>query len=109
MTEISKNSHVFTVINVFTVEPEKQQALLDTLATTAEQFMKKVPGFVSQNVHKGLDGTVVANYVQWSSQEAYHAMLENPEAQSHIDKAAKEGKSEHHFYQVYSVTEAPTG
>jgi hypothetical protein len=44
---------------------------------------------VSANLHKSFDGTRVANYTQWRSQEVFEAMLENLEAAVHMEKAAK--------------------
>ena len=40
--------------------------------------MKRVPGFVSANIHRIVDGTRVANYAQWKSKEAFERMLGIP-------------------------------
>ena len=40
MTIISKDSAVVTLINVFTVEPENQQKLVDMLVEATEKTMK---------------------------------------------------------------------
>ena len=66
-----------------------------------------MPGFVSANLHKSLDGTKVANYAQWRSRENFEAMLENPEAAVHMREAAKIAeKFEPHPYEVSFVDEA---
>ena len=80
LTTISKNNKVVTLINVFTVDPKDQQRLADMLWEATEKTMKKLPGFVSANIHKSLDGVRVANYAQWRSREDFEAMLKNPEA-----------------------------
>ena len=89
MTRISQRSDVVTLINVFTVAPEDQRRLLDLLVEATESVMRGLPGFVSANLHKSLDGTRVANYAQWRSREDFEAMLENPEAAVHMREAAK--------------------
>ena len=47
MTNISPEEEIFTLINVFTVDPEKQQQLADTLIETTESLLKSLPGFIS--------------------------------------------------------------
>jgi quinol monooxygenase YgiN len=77
-----------TLVNVFTVAPERQAELVEALdRATAEVFVGD-PGFVSANLHASLDGTRVINYAQWASQEAYDAALARPEVREHIGEAA---------------------
>jgi len=106
MTEISVRSDVVTLINVFTVAPEDQQRLLDVLVEATESVMNGMPGFVSANLHKSLDGTRVVNYAQWRSKEDFEAMLEDPEAAGHMREAARIAeKFEPHLYEVSFVDE----
>jgi len=93
MTTITKNGHEVTLINVFTVEPAKQQELIDILTHATEATMRHLPGFISANIHRSLDGTKVANYAQWRSIEDFHAMQKNPEVEPHIQEAAALAKS----------------
>ena len=66
-----------------------------------------MPGFVSANLHKSLEGTRVANYAHWRSREDFEAMLEDPEAAVHMREAAKIAeKFEPHLYEVSLVDEA---
>ena len=88
MTTIAKGARCVTLINVFTVEPAKQQRLVDILVEATESTMRYLPGFISANIHKSLDGTRVANYAQWRSVEDFQAMLKNPEAIPHMREAA---------------------
>ena len=107
MTRTSQRGDVATLINVFTVAPEDQQRLLDLLVEATEPVMRGLPGFVSANLHKSFDGTRVANYAQWRSREDFEAMLENPEAAVHMEKAAKIAeKFEPHLYEVPFADEA---
>ena len=88
MTTIAKGSSVLTLINVFTVEPAKQQQLITLLIEATEQTMKRMPGFVSANIHRSLDGKKVVNYAQWENLAAFEAMRKNPEAMPHMKAAA---------------------
>lgn len=86
---ISKDQSVVTLINTFTVAPERQEELVQLLIEATEKVMKHLPGFVSANIHRGLDLRHVANYAQWRSQEDFNAMLRNPEAQAHMRPIAE--------------------
>ena len=59
MTTIAENSGLATFINVFTVEPSNQQALVDLLAHATETIVRDVPGFVSAALHRSVDGARV--------------------------------------------------
>ncbi|PTL85112.1 antibiotic biosynthesis monooxygenase [Vitiosangium sp. GDMCC 1.1324] len=103
-TRIERGSAVCTLINVFTVAPERQGELVKVLEEATEQVMRYLPGFVSANIHRGLDGTRVANYAQWASREHFEAMLRNPRAQEHMRAAAAlVEKFEPHLYEVVST------
>lgn len=107
MTKISPGNEVVTLINVFTVEPQDQERLVKVLVEATEEVMNRQPGFVSANIHRSLDGTRVVNYAQWESQEAFEAMLEDPEANLHMQEAARiASKFEPHLYEVSFVEEA---
>ena len=63
MTVISKDGKVIELINVITVEPEHQQAIVDNVREILRDVAKKQPGFISAKVHKSLDGTRVAYFI----------------------------------------------
>jgi quinol monooxygenase YgiN len=71
MTTIAANSGLVTAINVFTVDPSKQQELVDLLAHATETSVRDVPGFVSAALHRSVDGGKVTMYSQWRSAEDY--------------------------------------
>jgi len=102
-TTIQKGAPVITLINVFTVEPSKQDQLIKILDEATDKVIKHMPGFVSANIHRGLDGRHVANYAQWASQEAFEAMLANPAAQAHLREAAAIAQYAPNLYTVGSV------
>src|ERR1700741_2683029 len=88
MTTIEQNSRYTTLINVFTVDPDRASDLAALLHTATEEVMRHQPGFRSANIHMSNDGTRVVNYAQWDSEEAYRAMLADPSTQEHMTKAA---------------------
>lgn len=87
--QVDTTRPVATLINVFTVSPDRQDELIELLSRATEETMKHQPGFVCANFHASLDGQRVLNYAQWETEEHYRAMLANPEARVHMEQAAK--------------------
>ncbi len=100
MAVISTGNDVVTLVNVFTVEPENQQRLVDLLVEATKQVMERQEGYVSANIHKSLDGTRVVNYAQWRSVEDFERMLRNPEVWPHFREAEKLATADPHLYEV---------
>jgi hypothetical protein len=88
MTTIDPKSKIVTLINTFTVKPENQDVLIASLNKATEEVMSLFSGFISANIHKGLEPNKVANYAQWQSREHYMAVLRNPVAMAHMKEAA---------------------
>ena len=89
-TTISTEQDLMTFVNVFTVEPEHQQELIDVLVEATE-VMRTIDGFISANLHKSRDGRRVVNYVQWRTEEHFARMLQEPRARPHMERAAELG------------------
>jgi heme-degrading monooxygenase HmoA len=89
MTTISTDADLVTLINVFAVDPARQDELLAVLTEATERVVRKQPGFISANFHKSLDGTYVANYAQWRTAADLQAMLASPEAAEHLRRASE--------------------
>jgi len=106
MTTISKNNTLVTFINIFTVEPANQQQLLDLLARATETAVRHAPGFISANLHRGLDGTKVVMYAQWRSIEDYEAMRQNPAPLPYLQEALTIAKFEPGTYEVVETYSA---
>jgi heme-degrading monooxygenase HmoA len=102
-TRIAKGLPWVTLINVFTVDPANQQKLVEVLIEATEQVMCKLPGFVSANIHRSLDGTRVANYAQWRSQADFQAMFANPAVVPHIQKCKELATYDASLYEVVHV------
>lgn len=103
-TTIAVDTPVATLINVFSVQPDRQHELVDLLVRATEEVMQHQPGFVAANIHASADGSRVVNYAQWESEDAFHTMLDDPAAQEHMGQAAAiADKFEPHLYTVASV------
>lgn len=104
MTTIERHAPHATLINVFTVDPEKAGELAAMLDRATDEVMRHVPGFISANIHVSTDGTRVVNYAQWETAEAYQAMLADPAAREHMAPAAALAQRfDPHLYTVESV------
>ena len=104
MTLIEQNSPYVTLINVFTVEPDRAHELAELLTTATEKVMQHLPGFRSANIHVSSDRTRVVNYAQWDSADALSDMRTNSTASEHMSAAADIAVSfDPHLYTVESV------
>ncbi|HVV18156.1 MAG TPA: antibiotic biosynthesis monooxygenase family protein [Pseudonocardiaceae bacterium] len=56
-------------INVFTVRPENQQALIDCIRDAGDP--STIPGLLSMHLLRSLDGTQVINHMRWASRTAF--------------------------------------
>ncbi len=91
------------LINVFTVEAKNQQRLVEAWQRGTEEVMRHLPGFVSANIHRSLDGTKVVNYAQWDSAEAFAASLDIPEVGAYFKELADIGTPAPVLCEVVSV------
>ena len=100
MTTISKENNYLTLINVFTVEPENQQKLVDLLILATKNTVRNIEGFISSSLHKSLDGTKVTMYAQWKSIEDYQNMRNNSTASPYLEEALQIAKFDMGMYKV---------
>jgi quinol monooxygenase YgiN len=82
--EIDADSEVFTLINLFNVEPNNQQELITTLKGGAETLLSKQPGYLSAAIHRSQDGKHAVVYSQWRSAEDFQAVRTNPAVQQYF-------------------------
>jgi quinol monooxygenase YgiN len=105
MTAIREGASPLTLINVFTVEPERQKDLVAALEEATERSIRHRPGFVSVNIHASLDGTRVVNYAQWETREHLEDMLADPTSREHIQKISELAASDPQLYEVSTIIE----
>jgi quinol monooxygenase YgiN len=77
MATISQDNNLFTVLVRYEVDPSNQAALVEVLKRSAPTF-QEFPGFVSLNMHRGLEGKQVLVYLQWRSQADSDACMSDP-------------------------------
>jgi hypothetical protein len=105
MTTIKIDKDIITLINVFTVDPSKQQQLVDALVETTNQVWRLQDGYVSASIHKSQDMKRVVNYVQYKGKEAFDKRLDNPEAVIRMNKVLSMAKADGHLYDVVFTDE----
>ena len=104
VTDIDVDAPVVTLVNVFTVAPERQAELVAALDRASTEVFVDVPGFVSANLHRSLDGVRVVNYAQWADEEAFAAMQQRPEIRAHMAEIMGIAEAfEPHLYRVEAV------
>jgi heme-degrading monooxygenase HmoA len=106
MPTIQANSGVITQINVFTVKPENQQALVDHLIRAAS-VVRQIPGWKSISIHKSIDGTSVVNYAQAESMEAQKRIFEELSNRGIFEQGHRLGEAHPGLYEaVYTLDNA---
>jgi quinol monooxygenase YgiN len=106
MTTIAENADLATFINVFTVDPMNQQALLELLVDATGTHVCRIPGFVSAALHRSVDGTRVTMYAQWESvahYQDYQATLSDPAKAPYVQKVLAIARFEPARYDVVKV------
>jgi quinol monooxygenase YgiN len=83
---IRQTAGVVTLVNVFTVEPENQERLVQLLVEGTEAVFSKLPGYISASFHKSKDGRRVVNYGQWRSPEDIAAFRSDPAIAAYFGK-----------------------
>ncbi len=100
---ITQASGLATMINVFDVEPEKQQQLVDIWLEEGKKF-EAWPGFVSATLHRSLDGKRVLNYAQWQHAEDWQALTR--QGAQIFARFKGLGVSDPHLYEIVYISEA---
>ncbi len=73
-----------TLINTFTVRPEEFDQLMRAWAADAA-IMKRQPGFISTQLHRGIGGSsVLVNVAVWESVADFRRAFSNPEFQARL-------------------------
>jgi heme-degrading monooxygenase HmoA len=96
------------LINVFNVAPEEVDRFLEVWADDAE-FMKRQPGFISTQLHRGTAGSsTFVNVAEWDSSSALATAFQSPEFQKRIGRYPDSVVASPHLFERVTVPE-PTG
>jgi heme-degrading monooxygenase HmoA len=94
-----------TFINVFTVQPGKQDEVVELLTRATEDHVRYASGFLSAKLHRSTDGTKVTMVAQWRSLEDYQAMRGDPGPLPYFQRALEIATFEPGTYEVVTSFE----
>ena len=101
--QLQDESGPVVLINVFTVAPEDQERLVDAWARDAA-FMKRQPGFVSAQLHRGTAGSsTFVNVAEWESARALGDAFSSPEFQERITHYPASAVAAPHLFDKVAV------
>ncbi|QPF92415.1 antibiotic biosynthesis monooxygenase family protein [Bradyrhizobium commune] len=103
---IRPGSDIVTLVNVFTVDPDNQQKLVQLLKEGTESFFSKQPGFISSSVHASKEGKRAINYSQWASAGDIENFRKDPRFAPYIQSLAALSKAETILCEVVEVNHA---
>ena len=91
------------LINIFTVAPEDEEALLAAWAHDAD-FMKEQAGYISTQLHKGLAGSsTFINYAVWQDVASFRRAFTHPEFQRRIADYPTSAVASPHLFKKLAV------
>jgi heme-degrading monooxygenase HmoA len=91
------------LINTFKVDAAEVEQFLHAWAADAA-FMKRQPGFISTQLHRGIGGSCVfINYAVWESVEAFKRAFFHPEFQEAIQHYPPSVVGSPHLFQKVAV------
>ncbi|CAA9539439.1 MAG: FIG00454697: hypothetical protein [uncultured Thermomicrobiales bacterium] len=101
--QLQQETGPVVLINTFTVAPEDADRLLAAWAEDAA-FMKRQPGFISTQLHRGIAGsTTLVNVAVWESAAALRAAFVSPEFQAHVGRYPDSAVTQPHLFQKVAV------
>ena len=101
--QLQEETGPVVLINTFTVAPEDAERLLAAWAEDAA-FMKRQPGFISTQLHRGIAGsTVLVNVAVWESAAALRAAFFSPEFQAHVGRYPDGTVTQPHLFAKVAV------
>jgi heme-degrading monooxygenase HmoA len=101
--EIAPNTEMATLINLFNVEPENQEELVNILKGGAADLLSKQPGYISSSVHRSKDRKHALVYSQWRNQEDFEAVRTNSALQQYFARVREIATFEPVSYEVSYV------
>lgn len=87
-------------VNIFDVEPDRQQELIDVLTRGAQEVIRHRPGFVSLALLASHDGQHVINLARWTSADDARATQSDPQAADYAARAAAVATASPGLYRV---------
>lgn len=91
------------LVNTFVVPPEDADRLLAVWATDAA-IMKRQPGFISTQLHRGIAGSgTFLNYAVWETVAHFRAAFTNPEFRARLAEYPESMTASPHLFRSVAV------
>ena len=91
------------LVNIFQVAEADIPSLLEAWAQDAA-WMKRQPGYISTQLHRGIAGsTVLMNYAVWESVAQFRAAFNHPEFKAALDQYPSSAIASPHLFTRLSV------
>ena len=91
------------LVNTFVAPPEDADRLLAAWAADAA-IMKRQPGFISTQLHRGVAGSgAFLNYAVWESVAHFRAALANPEFRARLAEYPESATASPHQFRPMAV------
>jgi len=104
LEQIKTDESPVVLVNIFDVAEEDISILMEAWKNDAN-WMKKQPGYISTQLHRGIAGsTVFMNYAIWESVEHFRNAFSHPEFQDAMKAYPASAVASPHLFSKVSVT-----
>src|SRR5919197_2685905 len=103
LTQMEEDVGSVILINKFSMKADDVDEFLRAWTASAA-IMKRQPGFISAQLHRGIGGSsVFLNYAVWESTEQFKKASNNPEFQSSLEKLPASVVASPHLFRKVAV------
>lgn len=107
--QLSSDESPVVLVNVFDVAEEDIPELINAWEADAN-WMKKQPGYISTQLHRGIAGsTVFMNYAVWDSVEDFRNAFNHPDFQETLNAYPPSAVTSPHLFSKVAVQNLCTG
>ncbi len=101
--QLQQETGPVVLINTFNVAPEEADRLLAVWAEDAA-FMKRQPGFISTQLHRGIAGSATfVNVAVWESAQALREAFSSPAFRAHAARYPDSTVTKPHLFEKVAV------
>ena len=101
--QLQEETSPVVLINIFTVDEKDVNALMQAWEHDAN-WMKKQPGYISTQLHRGIGGSCVfLNYATWESVAHFRAAFTNPAFASALGAYPSSAVAQPHLFSKVAV------
>ncbi|KVC82092.1 antibiotic biosynthesis monooxygenase family protein [Burkholderia ubonensis] len=101
--QLAEEAEPVVLVNVFTLEPEDEQAFLRVWQDDAA-FMKRQPGFISTQLHRAVgERPTYLNYAVWESTAHFRAAFTDPAFRAKLSAYPASAVASPHLFRKVAV------